>query len=69
MKYDDIVAVSEDLEFFVMSEQNVVPKIVKHGRRPPAHFDPPEHQFYRKPLESVFQAAKLRAREAKLPAM
>jgi cytochrome P450 len=63
MKYDDIVAVSEDSEFFITSEQNVVPKIVKHGRRPPAHFDPPEHQFYRKPLESVFQAAKLRARE------
>lgn len=51
-KYEDVVAMASDPETFTTTVQNVVPKISFTGRRPPLHFDPPEHRSYRKPLGS-----------------
>jgi len=54
-KYDDIVRIQEDGRTFITSQQNTVPKIAFTGRRPPLHFDPPEHADFRKPLDPVFK--------------
>src|SRR4249919_2981647 len=47
-RYADIVAVTKDHVTFVNSIQNVVPAVTTSGRRPPLHFDPPEHTLWRK---------------------
>lgn len=55
-KYDDVVAMASDHETFTTTVQNVVPKIAFTGRRPPLHFDPPEHRSYRMPLGGPLRA-------------
>ncbi|UOY03195.1 cytochrome P450 [Blastococcus sp. PRF04-17] len=56
-KYDDVVAMASDSSTYTTTVQNVVPKITFTGRRPPLHFDPPEHRSYRLPLSSPLRTA------------
>jgi cytochrome P450 len=54
--YADVVRVATDSAAFSTATQNVVPAVPRGGRRrPPLHFDPPEHRAYRAPLDRVFR--------------
>jgi cytochrome P450 len=64
-RYDDIVAVTKQHELFVNSVQNVVPAVTTTGRRPPLHFDPPEHTLWRKAMSSPFKLRAVAALEAR----
>jgi ACS family tartrate transporter-like MFS transporter len=68
-RYEDIVAVTRDHETFVNSVQNVVPAVVTTGRRPPLHFDPPEHTMWRKALSGPFKASTVAALEPRVRAL
>jgi cytochrome P450 len=57
--YQDVVDALRAPDTFVTSVQNVVPKVAFTGRRPPLHFDPPEHTPYRKALNPFFSEAKM----------
>lgn len=62
-RYDDVVHVLKDYHTYTTSVQNVVPKVAFTGRRPPLHFDPPEHSIYRRIINPFFtkeKVAKLR---------
>jgi cytochrome P450 len=58
-KFEDIAAVLSDSKTFITSVQNVVPKVAYTGRRPPLHFDPPEHTPYRNALNPLFRPAMM----------
>ena len=59
-KYDDVIRLSEDTARFSTAEQNIVPKVTRAGgRRPPMHFDPPEHSTYREPINRVFKKTQM----------
>jgi cytochrome P450 len=58
-RYEDIVAVTRDHTTYVNSVQNVVPAVTTTGRRPPLHFDPPEHTLWRKAMSGPFKAGAL----------
>jgi cytochrome P450 len=62
-RYDDVADVLRQPELFITSVQNVVPKVAFTGRRPPLHFDPPEHTPYRRALNPFFTEAKMRKLE------
>jgi cytochrome P450 len=62
-RYDDVADVLRQPELFITSVQNVVPKVAFTGRRPPLHFDPPEHTPYRRALNPFFTDAKMRKLE------
>jgi cytochrome P450 len=68
-RYDDIVAVTKDHDTFLNSIQNVVPAVTTTGRRPPLHFDPPEHTLWRKALSGPFKASTLTALEARVQSL
>lgn len=69
-KYEDIVRMQEDSETFSVSERNVVPRVTRSGgKRPPLHFDPPEHDIYRKPINVVFRKSRMQAIEEPLAAI
>jgi cytochrome P450 len=68
-RYEDIVAVTKDHETFLNSIQNVVPAVTTTGRRPPLHFDPPEHTLWRKALSGPFKTSTLTALEARVQAL
>ena len=53
--YEDVLAVTQNDELFSTATQNVVPHVPRSSRRPPLHFDPPEHTEYRKALDPVFR--------------
>jgi len=54
--YEDVLRVATESESFSTATQNVVPPVPRGGRRrPPLHFDPPEHRAYRAPLDRVFR--------------
>ncbi len=57
-KYQDVVDMASDHTTFTTTVQNVVPKISFTGRRPPLHFDPPEHKYYRRPLGGPLRSAQ-----------
>lgn len=59
-RYQDVVDALRQYDTFVTSVQNVVPKVAFTGRRPPLHFDPPEHTPYRRALNPFFTDAKMR---------
>jgi len=59
LRYHDVVAVLKDWENFTTTVQNVVPKVAFTGRRPPLHFDPPEHTVYRRVLNPFFAPAAM----------
>ena len=61
--YEDIAAITQDNRF-VTSVQNVVPHVPRASRRPPLHFDPPEHTTYRNAIDPIFRRATLRLHEA-----
>ena len=65
-RYADIVAVTRDHTTFVNSLQNVVPAVTTTGRRPPLHFDPPEHTYWRKALSGPFKSSTLVALESRI---
>lgn len=62
--YDDIVRIAQDHELFITSVQNVVPHVPRSSRRPPLHFDPPEHTAYREAIDPVLRRSVVREREA-----
>ena len=62
-RYQDVVEVLRQPGLFITSVQNVVPKVAFTGRRPPLHFDPPEHTPYRRALNPFFAEAKMRKLE------
>lgn len=64
MKYDDVKNVLADPSTFITSKQNVVPKLAFTGRRPPLHFDPPEHTPYRKALNPLLKPERVAKLEA-----
>jgi cytochrome P450 len=60
-KYEDVVRIQEDTDSFSTAVQSVVPKSSrKDGPRPPLHFDPPEHEVFRKPINAVFRKSKIK---------
>ncbi|TNY35085.1 cytochrome P450 [Thermomonospora catenispora] len=62
-RYEDVVRVARDSETFSTAVQNVVPHVPRAQRRPPLHFDPPEHAVYRAPLDRVMSRAAVRRLE------
>ncbi|GAA1996884.1 cytochrome P450 [Microbacterium pumilum] len=65
-KYDDIIRVQTE-SVFSTSEKNVVPPATRNqGKRPPLHFDPPEHDMYRRPITPVFRKSRMDALEPDL---
>src|SRR3954470_20690383 len=61
MTYDDVVAVARDSATFSTAVQNVVPHVPRSSRRPPLHFDPPEHDVYREVIEPTLRRSTVRA--------
>nr|WP_138444295.1 cytochrome P450 [Sinomonas susongensis] len=59
--YDDVSGVLSDPATFTTSVQNTVPRFAFTGRRPPLHFDPPEHSAYRRVINRFFTRAKMEA--------
>ncbi|MCY1158639.1 MAG: cytochrome [Citricoccus sp.] len=59
--YEDILAVTQDDELFSTATQNVVPHVPRSSRRPPLHFDPPEHTEYRQAIDPVFRRSVVMA--------
>src|ERR1700759_4638413 len=68
-RYDDIAAVTRDHTLYVNSVQNVVPAVTTTGRRPPLHFDPPEHTLWRKALSGPFKLGALGELEPRIRAI
>lgn len=62
-RYQDVLDALRKPSRFITSVQNVVPKVAFTGRRPPLHFDPPEHTPYRRALNPFFTESKMRALE------
>ncbi|MEU5884110.1 cytochrome P450 [Spirillospora sp. NPDC047279] len=62
-RYEDVVRIARDNETFSTAVQNVVPHVPRSSRRPPLHFDPPEHGIYRAPLDRVMSRATVRRLE------
>jgi cytochrome P450 len=67
-RYDDILAITKQHETWVNSIQNVVPAVTTTGRRPPLHFDPPEHTQWRKALSGPFKLDAIAQLEARVRA-
>jgi cytochrome P450 len=59
LRYEDVSRAAADAKTFTTTVQNVVPKVAFTGRRPPLHFDPPEHTPYRRALNPLFSPARL----------
>jgi len=59
LKYRDVRNALGDPATFITSKQNVVPKLAFTGRRPPLHFDPPEHTPYRKALNPLLRPERM----------
>lgn len=62
--YEDVVRIAQDDERFITSVQNVVPHVPRSSRRPPLHFDPPEHTAYREAIDPVLRRSVVREHEA-----
>ncbi|MBI5256586.1 MAG: cytochrome P450 [Burkholderiales bacterium] len=52
-RHADVTRVLTEVDTFITSQQNVVPKVAFTGRRPPLHLDPPEHTPYRAVLNPL----------------
>ncbi|MGA2882997.1 MAG: cytochrome P450, partial [Bryobacteraceae bacterium] len=61
LRYRDVVSALRQPDTFITSVQNVVPKVAFTGRRPPLHFDPPEHTPYRRALNPFFTERKMQS--------
>lgn len=62
--YEDIARITQDDDLFITSVQNVVPHVPRSSRRPPLHFDPPEHTAYREAIDPVLRRSIVRSHEA-----
>ncbi len=62
-RYEDIVRASTDPTTFSSAEGVVIPKNPVSGRRPPLHYDPPEHTVYRQALNVAFTKRRAAALE------
>ncbi|GAB2927161.1 cytochrome P450 [Nonomuraea fastidiosa] len=62
-RYEDVLRVARDSLTFSTATQNVVPHVPRTQRRPPLHFDPPEHGVYRAPMDRVLRRAVVRRLE------
>jgi cytochrome P450 len=63
LRYEDVCVAAADFRTFTTTVQNVVPKVAFTGRRPPLHFDPPEHTPFRRALNPLFDPQRLAALE------
>lgn len=61
--YSDIDRITRDSDTFITSVQNVVPHVPRASRRPPLHFDPPEHTAYREAIDPVMRRRNVRRHE------
>jgi cytochrome P450 len=59
-RYRDVQLVMRDPATFSSAQGIVVPRNPASGRRPPLHYDPPEHTAYRKVISPVFRRERLR---------
>ena len=64
LRYDDVCQAAADAKTFTTTVQNVVPKVAFTGRRPPLHFDPPEHTPYRRALNPLLGPERVSILEA-----
>ena len=62
--YEDVTRITQDDETFITSVQNVVPHVPRSSRRPPLHFDPPEHDAYRDAIDPVLRRSIVREHES-----
>ncbi|MEO3795774.1 cytochrome P450 [Nonomuraea sp. B10E15] len=62
-RYAEVVRVARDSQTFSTAVQNVVPHVPRAQRRPPLHFDPPEHEIYRAPMDRVLRRSVVRRLE------
>jgi cytochrome P450 len=58
-RHADILSALQQPARYITSVQNVVPRVAFTGRRPPLHFDPPEHTPYRAALNPLLSAEKV----------
>jgi len=68
-RFDDVLAASIDPDTFTSSEGVVVPKNPVSGRRPPLHYDPPEHTVYRQALNPPFTKRRVRTLDGEVRAI
>jgi cytochrome P450 len=59
-RYRDVQRVLRDPATFSSASGIVIPRNPASGRRPPLHYDPPEHTAYRKVISPVFRRERLR---------
>ncbi|HEX3713857.1 MAG TPA: cytochrome P450 [Trebonia sp.] len=59
-RYRDVQRVMRDPVTFSSAQGIVIPRNPASGRRPPLHYDPPEHTAYRKVISPVFRRERLR---------
>ncbi len=62
-RYRDVERVMTDPATFTSSRGIIVPRNPASGRRPPLHYDPPEHTDYRRAINPVFRKDRLRRLE------
>jgi cytochrome P450 len=68
-RYRDIRRVMRDWATFTTSQGIIIPRNPASGRRPPLHYDPPEHTGYRQAINPVFRRDRLRRLEPALRAL
>jgi cytochrome P450 len=59
-RYQDVQRVMRDPDTFTSSKGIVIPRNPASGRRPPLHYDPPEHTAYRKVISPIFRRERMR---------
>lgn len=59
-RYADVQRVMTDTAAFTSSRGIIIPRNPASGRRPPLHYDPPEHTTYRAAINPVFRKDRLR---------
>jgi cytochrome P450 len=59
-RYRDVQQVMRDPATFSSAKGIIIPRNPASGRRPPLHYDPPEHTAYRKVISPVFRRERLR---------
>jgi cytochrome P450 len=58
-RYRDVQRVMRDPATFSSSKGIIIPRNPASGRRPPLHYDPPEHTAFRKVISPVFRRERL----------
>jgi cytochrome P450 len=58
-RYRDVQRVMRDPATFSSAKGIIIPRNPASGRRPPLHYDPPEHTAYRKVISPVFRRERL----------